>query len=310
MVAGTHVPNRLRIAVFHLSHRVCPKSQPGNTCTIVSFLNLSLLQSPADTYTSPVLSGLAAQLLGIGVVGPIYFFVHYVCTQISNFQASDMRLTDLAYTRSILPVMIAGYYIPHFLSHLHPSLAARHDWTWIWQMFPVWVMLGQRLLAYTVLPNTVQRDRIHDPKRDVPVIRLTIGSCIALSALVWLYTLTMSPYTPMAMFIPESSVAEREWTAIARNVLQYDQLFSFGSALLWLGYLFGDLKRAGMVQQSWTKIVMAAAATVLVLGPGAAVGIAWLWREEVLVSKRHKSAVVPGRDNGMLDDEKKANGTL
>ncbi|KAJ9635448.1 hypothetical protein H2201_003110 [Coniosporium apollinis] len=259
---------------------------------------------------NPTLIGLAAQLLGIGVVGPVYFFIHYLCAQISNFQASDMRLTDLAYTRSILPVMVAGYYVPHFLSHLHPSLAARHDWTWIWQMFPVWVMLCQRLLAYTILPNTVQSDRINDPKRDVPVIRLTIGICVALSALVWLSTLAMSPYTPMTMFIPEATAADRDWTAVARNVLQYDQLFSFGSALLWLGYLFGDLKRAGMVQQSWIKMVMAAAATVLALGPGAAVGIAWMWREEILVSKRHKSAVVAVRDDSVLGAEKRENGTL
>jgi hypothetical protein len=54
--------------------------------------------------------------------------MHYTCSQIANFKASDMRLTGLSYTRSVLPAMI----VPHFLSHFHPSLAVRHNWNWNW----------------------------------------------------------------------------------------------------------------------------------------------------------------------------------
>jgi hypothetical protein len=76
--------------------------------------------------------GLAAQPRGIGIVGQFYYFMHYTCAQISNFQASDMRLTDLSYTYSVLPTMVISYYIAHFPSHFHPSLAIRYDWNWIW----------------------------------------------------------------------------------------------------------------------------------------------------------------------------------
>ena len=64
-----------------------------------------------NNLTSPIIFGLAAQLRGIGVVGQFYYFMHYICSQISNFKAADMRLTILSYTRSVLPAMIIGFYI-------------------------------------------------------------------------------------------------------------------------------------------------------------------------------------------------------
>ncbi len=146
---------------------------------------------PTNNENRPILFGLAAQLKGIGVVGQAYYFLHYASAQISNFKATDMRLTDMAYTPTVLPSMIIGFYVPHFLSMLHPSMDARHGWNWIWQMFPVWITVIQRLLKYTVMPDVVERDRMHTPKRDLSTIRFTIGACMVMSASVWLYTLTM-----------------------------------------------------------------------------------------------------------------------
>lgn len=217
--------------------------------------------------------------------------------------------------------MVLSYYIPHFLSHLHPTLTTRHDWDWIWQMFPVWVAIIQRVLAYTVMPDTVEHDRIYAPKRDLPTIRITIGACIALSTGVWLYTLSMSPYSPLTLFIPSlgTSAESMDWTEVIRNFVQYDHLFCFGGALLWLAYLFGDLKGAGMMTQSWIRIVSSAILTVAAMGPGAAVGLGWLWRESVLADTCHKAAIVKGRGEGVVGENlphvngnghaKKVNGT-
>ena len=220
--------------------------------------------------------------------------MHYICTQVSNFKASDMRLTDLSYTRSVLPAMIIGYYIPHFLSFFHTSFAVRHNWNWIWQMFPVWTYLIQLVLKRTAMPDTVEHDRLHNPKRDLSTIRVTVGALIVLSAGVWIYTLTLSPYSPITLFVPQYEAPKEDWIDIVRNFVQYDELFCFGGAMLWLGYLFTDLKSAGMVQQSWINIITMAILATLALGPGAATGLGWLWREDVLANRRHKGAIIEG----------------
>ena len=119
---------------------------------------------------------------------------------------------------------------------------------------------------------------------------------MVMSASVWLYTLTMSPYSPLTMFIPQLTPPEQNWIDNIRNFVQWDHVFCFGTALLWLGYLFSDLKHAGMVQQSWFRIVASAALTTVALGPGVAVGLGWLWREDVLANKRHKGAVIMERE--------------
>ena len=212
-----------------------------------------------------------------------------------------MRLTDLSYTRSVLPTMIFSYYIPQFLSLSHPSMTTRYVWNWVWQMFPVWATLIQQVFKRTILPDSVEHDRLHNPKRDLATIRLTIGASVTLSALVWLYTITKSPYSPLTLFVPGVASAKDDWMDIVRNFIQYDHLFCFGGAFLWLGYLFHDLKRAGMVRQSWIRIITEAVLTTVALGPGAAVGLGWLWREDVLANKRHKCAVIKG-----WEDEKKA----
>jgi hypothetical protein len=198
--------------------------------------------------------------------------------------------------------MAVSFYLPHFVSHLHPDLKIRHSADWIWQMFPVWVSLLQRLLAYTVMPDTIQHDRIHNPKRDVDTVRFTIGTTVAIAACVWWYTLATSPFSPITIFIPHLSSPTTGWTDTARNVLQYDHISCWGSALLWMGYLFADLKDAGMVTQSWARIIFAGIATTLVMGPGSAVGLGWLWREDTLINKRHKGAVTResiARDGGV-----------
>jgi hypothetical protein len=231
-------------------------------------------------------------------VGQLYYFLHYTSSQISNFKASDMRLTDLSYTTTILPTMTLTFYLPHYISHLHPSLPTRHAANWIWQLFPLWTALAQQLLKRThIAPDTVQHDRMHNPRRDWGIIRATVGTCVALSTGVWMHTIAMSPFSLAEIFIPHFAAPGAgvdDWMLILRTFVQYDHLFCFGGALLWLGWLFTDLKAAGMVLQSWIRIIMMAVVTTLVFGPGAAVGLGWLWREHVLVHRRHKGAVVRG----------------
>ncbi|KAI9038664.1 FAD/NAD(P)-binding domain-containing protein [Aspergillus affinis] len=83
------------------------------------------------------------------------------------------RLTDLAYTASILPMTLVGFYASYLLAYLAPTLTMRHVGIWLWHMFPIWISLGQCILARTVTPNTLASDRLHRPTRDLRTIRIT-----------------------------------------------------------------------------------------------------------------------------------------
>jgi hypothetical protein len=226
----------------------------------------------------------------IGATGPIFYFLHYIFSPIENFAALDMRLTDLLYTKSILPSMVLGYYLPLYMSYFGPA-ELRLKGNFLWQVFPLWVALFQQIFRFFIA-DSVLFDRFHAPKKDLPIIRFTIGILVALSTVVWWHTVTQAPVSLRAMFIPGNKLVETEPIRIIRITIQYDYLFCYGTALLWVGYMFSDLKYAGMVKQPWLILVLTCVGITVLAGPGAAFGLAWLWREEVLANKRHKNAVV------------------
>ena len=69
-----------------------------------------------------------------------------------------------------------------------------------------------------------------------------------------------------------------------------------GASFLWLLYLFGNLKKAGMVGDSWLSIIIKGTVMLLLAGPGVTVGLGWLWRERILATMWHKDALVPGKE--------------
>ncbi|KAH7402239.1 hypothetical protein DE146DRAFT_459836 [Phaeosphaeria sp. MPI-PUGE-AT-0046c] len=232
------------------------------------------------------------QFMGAGVLMSVYCFLHYVQTPIESFRARDMRLTDMAYTATILPVVVATYYVPNFgsmASFLDPQ--TRHTWNWIWQPFAVWASIMQFMLKKTIMPNT-RNDRIEDPCRDLPTIRFTIGTLCSVSALMWWYTLYSAPVSWATLFIPNIAPGQSGHDSV-RLFMQFDQICSFGASFLWLLYLYGDMKKAGMMHNSWTSILLKGVITILALGPGTAVGLGWLHRERILSTRWHKDALMP-----------------
>lgn len=196
----------------------------------------------------------------------------------------------------ILPTLILTYYLPLVAMMYWPTLSGRESWLWLWQMFPVWMFLATRLVSSFVEDTTVT-DRFEAPERDMPVIRYTIRTLIGVSATVWGLTTFLSQSGLWNIFIPQSLPSQTTTLAIfTREFLKFDEVFLFGNTFLWLGMLFWDLKHAGMVEVGWARLLICLVGLVLVLGPGATAGLMWLWREEVLASRRHKDAVF---ENGM-----------
>jgi hypothetical protein len=158
-------------------------------------------------------------------------------------------------------------------------------------LFPAWVMLTTEFLIKRI-PDTTASDKIHAPKRDMLVMRYTIGALCALSAVVWIHTNATSPYSFATMFVPEGIPSyQTDVTVYVRDFWKAAKLIFFGNTFLWLGYLFWDMKHAGMVASSWLSIVCYAVSSLIVLGPGATAGLGWLWREEIITNRRHWAAV-------------------
>lgn len=244
------------------------------------------------TLARPLILGYNMQFFGIGVLMALWCFVHYIQTPIENFRARDMRLTDLSYTATVLPVMLLTHYLPTFVSFsawVDPQ--TRHAADWIWQPFAVWTTILQFALKKTVMPDTVQQDRIKNPCRDLPVIKYTIYSLCAISVSTWWYTLYTAPFSAATLFTPNPA-AMKTHDEFIRLFLQFDEVFSMGACMLWLLYLFGDLKRAGMLEASWLSIVGRGLVTLVAAGPGVTFGLGWWWREQVLATKWHKDAIV------------------
>jgi hypothetical protein len=205
------------------------------------------------------------------------------------------------YTLGILPAMILAYYIPCYAMMFWPTLLGRQSWLFVWQMFPIWIAITVFVLSYA-FPDTVMHDRINAPKCDLPAIRITVGALIGLSACAWIWALFTAPCSIVAVFFPRTLPATTsDLTAFTREFLKLDETFMFAATFIWLGYLFWDMKHAGMLQASWLKIVVYAVSTVAMFGPGAAAGLGWLWREDIITNRRHKAAITEATATGWND---------
>lgn len=96
--------------------------------------------------------------------------------------------------------------------------------------------------------------------------------------------LLYSPFSLSTIFIPPAATQD-EFVPAMRRCLQYDELFTFASSFLWLGYLFFDLKQADMVKQNWEALLVMSGLSLACFGPGATLAAGWLWREEILAEK-------------------------
>ncbi|KAH6989863.1 hypothetical protein EDB80DRAFT_881882 [Ilyonectria destructans] len=240
----------------------------------------------------PSLFLILGQLYGIGVISPLYYFFHYVNSPIETFKATDMRLTRMNYTLGILPAIIFTYYIPCYAMIFWPSPLFRQSWLFVWQMFPIWISTMTSIFS-SIFPDTMMHDRVNAPKRDLPVVRYTLGTLVGMSACFWIWAWFINPSGIAAIFLPRALPATTsELSGFMREFFKFDQIFLFTATFLWLGYLFWDIKHVDMVQSSWLTIITYAVSMVVLFGPGAAAGLGWLWREDIITNKRHKAAIV------------------
>jgi hypothetical protein len=233
---------------------------------------------------------------GIALVVPIYYFTNYVLTPLSTFDAADMRRTNRLTTQTILPSLLATHYATFTAAYLAPSSAHRQAAGFLWELFPVGLSACQALFVLRH-PSTQHGDRLSPVTRDLPIIRATIIALCAISGGVWQYTLwsncgwssLIDVFVPVLGF---RSVHTQSFEARFAEFLKWDQVFFVMPNMAWIGLLYRDMHSEGWIHAPWWKVLGAMIVLTVVGGDGAMLGVMWLYREEVLASKRHPAAVV------------------
>ncbi|CZR68336.1 related to hydroxylase [Phialocephala subalpina] len=238
--------------------------------------------------TLPTLFGIAYQLKGIGLVAPLYYFLHYIQTPQEKYLAADNRLVPTVYAKTLIPAITLGYVAPTLGMFLPFSIDTRQAINGIWQLFPVWTSLLHTALKFTVT-DTTQKERIHNVRADMTYLRYAYAFGGCLSAAAYLYLWMTSPIPLRSLFFSGISSPSAPVFSLSDGIgrfLKYDQIFSFGSGMFWEVLHFNDLKKAGKLKAGWGKILGVLGGATLVLGPGAAMALGWAWREEVLAAKK------------------------
>jgi hypothetical protein len=232
--------------------------------------------------------GVLYQVKGIGFIAPIYYFLHYVQSPLENYSAADNRMTVISSAKTIIPTIAISYILPTIAMFIAPQLSTR-QWIngLIWQPFPIYASLVQRLLSKTV-KDTTYEDRISNPEADMPYLRRAYGFATAVAACAYLYVRIASPVSLMDVFFQDLKNPSNALPLIegASKAIRYDQIAAFGAGALWVMLSFADLKKAKKIKTGWAGIVGVFAGTTLLAGPGAAMTTMWAWREEMLAKRK------------------------
>lgn len=225
---------------------------------------------------SPTIFTFAAQLLGIGSVAPLFYYLCWV------FGPSDQSMSKSLTSRNIetegisllLPIILLFHTSEVFAAFWSSTLESRHYWTWAWQMAPLWIGIINWVVArfYTKLFSQKGQSLATGSPRVVLVV-LAI-----LSAGVWAYIILMSSAPLLTIFWPRWS-AQSDFVLHTRQALQYDELCGFGSSFLWLLYSLFSLR----IRDATIALVILPIA-IAAVGPGATFILGWLWRESILQS--------------------------
>jgi hypothetical protein len=242
--------------------------------------------------TRTLLFGLLAQTGRLGLWANIWFFLHYLQAPIEIFAASDQRLLNMNYARALLPTVLFGYAAPLLAMALYPSHTVCEHLASIQPFFPVLVSIVHNLFARAI-QDTTKQDRLCNVKADLPSLRracLVVGIASAATLQYFRYRTGNFGWLHNVRFA--GTLHQQTFPALTAGIFNRENFDLYSGALLWLGLIFGDLKKAGMLKTSWMWLVLCVAACTAIIGPGATLLAGWAWREEVLSSKRHWAAVI------------------
>ncbi|KAL4863363.1 hypothetical protein BDV12DRAFT_202139 [Aspergillus spectabilis] len=206
---------------------------------------------------------------------PVYYALHYILSPVGAFKSADMRTTDLAYTRSVFPVVLLVLGFPFFPTYpLSSGFDEREVMVPSWKILPLSIAVAQGIQARYILPlSTIRSDRLDNVRCDLATIRRTVGFLCVLAVVRRQYTFWVGGQS----VIPEDGMGS-----------------SCLAMVIWIVLFMWDLKAAGMVNRSWGALGGCVFVVMMLGGEEALLGVAWLVREKVLATRRHRDALVEG----------------
>ncbi|RAL15283.1 FAD-dependent oxidoreductase [Aspergillus homomorphus CBS 101889] len=249
----------------------------------------------------PTIFWLLGLRFGPGVVTPCYYALHFVFSGIEKFAAADARLTNVAYTRLILPSVVLFMGAPAFLTLSGYSIKVDTAWWhWRWMLQPqILIAIMQWIMVKTRMSKaSMHEDTMSNQLRDLPYIRWCLCVLSAVSAANYIATrqsLILDAFSPA--FLRGAGGDLSEFSRHGTLLL---------ASLFWVGLLIHDIKSAGMAKESWAKILTIGFVSGALAGPAISVALGWIWREEILASRREKHAVTRDKYSGksILDVQK------
>lgn len=195
------------------------------------------------------------------------------------------------YARALLPTVLLSYVAPLLVLVFCPDTAISEHLTSMHRLFPALISIIHSLLARAAV-DTTKWDRLHNVKADLPSIRRAcLITCLASAATLQYIRYKTSTFGWLHNALYAGTLPRPALSALMTVFLPDDHSALYGGGFWWLALLFRDLKKAHMVQTSWIWLLLYAAASAAFFGPAATLVAGWVWREEVLASKRHWAAV-------------------
>ena len=218
-----------------------------------------------------LLFSILASLFGASHWINIWLFVHYLFSPIEIFAAPDQRMLRMNYAATLLPTIV----IPLLL------LPKIYDSAWV-AALPVVVNLLHRLLASFVKDSTPY-NRFYNTKADLLWIRFAIGFMFVITAGAFQYQRFNASTGLVDQILQDLSITNAFNWIVSNTV--------YMGAIFWELLLYKDLKDAGMAHIGRIPLISVFCLSLSLVGPEATVLVGWMWREEILATRRHKGAI-------------------
>jgi hypothetical protein len=188
--------------------------------------------------------------------------------------------------RALLPSFLVTYLCLFSGFLLFRKDTTYQEWLAAPMLLPIFLFASHWTFAQYICEDTTKSDARHNAKSDLPFLRRAVYLVSIASSLAFQYSWAMKlglqsfPFSkPMDVF------------ALVRPLASLKNLPLYAGAGLWHVYLYSDLKDARMVDKSWLHLLTFFTTGAILIGPGATLVLAWMYREDILATKHHWAAV-------------------
>ncbi|KAJ9303196.1 hypothetical protein DTO271G3_570 [Paecilomyces variotii] len=234
-----------------------------------------------------------SQIKGIGIIAPLYYFIHYISGPLEITPPSASTISDdpidIYEAKALFPAVLIGYYIPTVVQNLPMlSLSIRQLFCGYWQLYPVWISIVHHGLSlwYSAAARTTNTNRVEagrsNSDTDMAHIRGAYLITGGISAAVYFYVRFLSGIPTWDVFIRGMFHSPAAVAAAVTSVtdgmvpaMKHDAFFTFVSGLLWIGLTFGDLEAEGILRFGTVRVVSGMLLVVYFFGPGATTAFCW-----------------------------------